>query len=124
MPDLLSKEFAVSFAPEIRVATHLLTAVENGSHSVTQMRMLYEDADPALVYLLFSWLRAHYPPSHSAYDGVIGRIAEVCGSSSVVARKVRAGEQDPIVSWFEETYDYRGLGRDEFIRLVVEKLEG
>lgn len=114
----------MSFAPEIRAAAHLLAVVENGSHSVSQMRMLYEEADPALVYLIFSWLRAHYPPSHSAYDGVIGRIAEVCGSSSAVARKVRAGEQDPIVSWFEETYEYRGLSRDEFIRLVVEKLEG
>lgn len=114
----------MNFAPEIRAASHLLSAVENGSHSVTQMRLLYEDADPALVYLVFSWLRAHYPPSHSAYDGVIGRIAQVCSASSVVARKVRDGEQDAIVVWFEEAYSYRELNRDDFIPLVVEKLEG
>ena len=114
----------MSFAPEIRAATHLLAVVENGSHSTTQMRLLYEDADPALIYLLFSWLRAHYPPSHSAYDGVIGRIAALCGSSSVVARKVREGERDGIVAWFEETYSYRELRRETFIPLIVEKLEG
>jgi hypothetical protein len=114
----------MSFEPEIRAATHLLAVVENGSHSTAQMRILLEEADSALVYLIFSWLRAHYPPSHSAYDGVVGRIAAVCGASSVVARKVREGEQDSIVAWFEESYRYRDLRREDFIPLIVEKLEG
>ena len=114
----------MSFAPEIRAASHLLAVVENGSHSTTRIVHLYEDADPALVYLIFSWLRAHYPPSHSAYDGVIGRIAAVCSASSAVTRKLREGERDGIVAWFEDAYRYRDLRREEFIALVVEKLEG
>jgi len=52
------------------------------------------------------------------------RIAKVCGTSAVVARKVRQGERDAIVVWFEGTDEYRELDRIDFISLVVEKLEG
>jgi hypothetical protein len=36
----------------------------------------------------------------------------------------RLGEKDPIVVWFEETYEYRDFDRNEFISMIVEKLEG
>ena len=44
--------------------------------------------------------------------------------SPKVARMARTGEQDPISTWFEETYEYRDFDRTEFIALIVEKLEG
>jgi len=28
-----------------------------------------------------------------------------------------------LVEWFEDTYEYRELDRDEFVRIIVEKLE-
>ena len=82
------------------------------------------EADPALVVLVFAWLRARYPASHPAAEGVLGRIVDLCSASATVARKVREGQRDAIVEWFEETYEYRDLDRAEFIALVVEKLEG
>lgn len=111
----------MSFEIEKRAAAHLLAVVENGSHSPQQIRLAYEGADPALIYLLFAWLRAHYR-GHSAAEGVYGRIVAAC-ASDVVARRVKLGEKDAVVSWFEETYDYRQLQRDDFIELIVEKLE-
>jgi len=114
----------MSFAHEKRAAAHLLTAIEDGSHSTANMRPLYEEADPALVYLIFAWLRARYRPGHSAAEGVLGRIVALCKDSSIVAGNVRKGERDSIVVWFEETYDYGDMDRDEFISLVIEKLEG
>jgi hypothetical protein len=36
----------------------------------------------------------------------------------------RSGEKDAIVAWFEESYEYRNLDRQEFISMIVEKLEG
>jgi len=39
-------------------------------------------------------------------------------------QKLKEGEADPVVEWFEETHDYSALSRDEFITLIVEKLEG
>mgnify|MGYP006928170800 CR=1 FL=1 len=112
----------MAFDHEKGVAARLLQVVEDGTLSVIDIRPLYEEADPALVYLIFAWLRARYPASHSAAEGVLGRIVEVC-SSPGVARNLKAGERDAIVEWFEETYEYRDLDRDEFISRVVEKLE-
>jgi len=114
----------MAFDSEKRVAARLLAVVENGTLPIADIRPLYEEADPALVYLIFAWLRARYHSGRSDSDGVLGRIVELCSSSSVVAKKARSGERDPIVSWFEETYEYRDLHRDEFISLVVDKLEG
>ncbi len=112
----------MAFEHEKGLAARLLEVVEDGTLSVIDIRPLYEEADPALVYLIFAWLRARYPASHSAAEGVLGRIVGVC-SSPRVARKVKEGEKDFIVEWFEETYDYRELDRDVFIGLVVDKLE-
>ncbi len=114
----------MNFGHEKRHATHLLTAIEDGLMPIADIRGLYEDADPALVYLLFGWLRNHYHAGHSASEGVLGRIVKLCRASPVVAQKARTGEGDSIVRWFEETHDYREFERAEFISLVVEKLEG
>jgi hypothetical protein len=114
----------MAFAQEKRAATRLLAALEDGILSTGDTRPLAEEADPALIYLIFSWLRARYPASHSASDGVLGRVIALCSASSVVSRKARIGESDPIVEWFEEAYAYQEVDRDTFISLIVEKLEG
>lgn len=114
----------MSFVHEKRVATRMIDALENATLDTDDVRPLLEEADPALVYFLFAWLRAHYPASHSASDGVLGRIVEVCRQSPTVARMAKAGEKDAIVQWFEESYDYREMSRTPFIDLIVDKLEG
>jgi hypothetical protein len=114
----------MSFAHEKRAAARLLAALEDGNLSTDDTRPLAEEADPALIYLIFSWLRARYPASHSASDGVLGRVIALCNASSVVGRKAKKGESDPIVGWFEEAYSYQEVDRDTFVSLVVEKLEG
>lgn len=114
----------MSFAHEKRIAARVLAVVEDGTLSLIDMAPALEEADPALVYLVFAWLRVRYHAGHPASEGVLGRIVGVCRQSPKVARMAREGEKDPIVSWFEESYDYRDLDRDAFISLVVEKLEG
>lgn len=113
----------MSFAHEKREAAYLLQVVEDGTRSTDDLRPLLEEADPALVYLLFAWLRAKYHAGHPAHEGVLGRIVAVCAASRKVAKMAREGEQDFIVQWFEETYSYRDLDRDSFIDVVVDKLE-
>jgi hypothetical protein len=114
----------MEFAHEKRTARRMLDSLENGSLSIADLRPLYEDADPALVYLLFGWLRDRYPASHGASAGVLGRIVGLCQESSVVAKAARTGEKDSIAQWFEETHSYREMDRDDFIDRIVEKLEG
>jgi len=114
----------MQFDYEKRCATRLFDAIENGSLPADQTLPLLTDADPALVYLIFAWLRVRYHAGHSASDGVLGRIVHFCQESPKVAKMARSGEQDPIVLWFEETHEYRDFERNEFISFIVEKLEG
>jgi len=114
----------MAFAHEKRTAARLLAGLEDGRPPLEDLRMDFEAADPALIALVFRWLRVHYQSGHSASEGVLGRVVELCRLSPAVAQAARAGERDAIVAWFDETYDMRGLDRDAFISLVVEKLEG
>ena len=85
---------------------------------------LIEEADPTLVYFIFTWLRKWYPPSHPASEAVMGRLVELCNRYPAVTRKAKQGESDSIVEWFEDAYAYRDLRSREFVALIVEKLEG
>ncbi len=113
----------MAFEHEKRQATRMLEGIENGSLKVWQSRDLLQEADPTLAYFVFTWLRAHYPPSHPAAEGVLGRLAEICADPAI-PRRIKAGGADPLVEWFEEAYAYRDLDRAAFIDLIVDKLEG
>ena len=114
----------MAFEHERRAARRILDGIELGTLSTADAWILLGEADPAYVHLLFSWLRAKYAGDHSAAGGVIGRIVEICTAHPEITRRARSGASAPIVEWFEETYDYRDLDADEFVALVVEKLEG
>lgn len=113
----------MAFDVEKREAAHLLRALEDGGMDSADVRALYEDADPALIALLVSWLRTRYHAGHSASEGVLGRIVSLFGASSLVKRKARTGQSDIIVTWFEENHSYSEFDRDGFIDLIIEKLE-
>ena len=114
----------MAFEHEKGIAAHMLEVLEDGTRPVGHVRAAYEEADPALVHLLFAWLRANYPPHHSASDGVLGRIVALCQESPATARKARDGERDALVEVFLDAYDLRSLDRRELVDLVVEKIEG
>ncbi|HEY0193843.1 MAG TPA: hypothetical protein VGC42_22155 [Kofleriaceae bacterium] len=90
--------------------------------SSTELFALVDDADPALLYLIVTWLRKHYA-DHVNADAVVGRLVELSTRGSV-AQKLKEGQADAVVQWFEENYSYRKLETKEFIELIVEKLEG
>ena len=107
---------------EQRAALRILEGIEEGTMTAAESLALVEDADPALVYLLFTWLRKRYA-DHVNSDAVIGRLVAVSGRGSV-ARKMKEGQADPVVDWFEDGYSYRELGAKEFVELIIDKLEG
>ena len=107
---------------EQRAALRILEAIEDATTSTSDTVALVEDADPALIYLLFTWLRKRYA-DHVNSDAVVGRLVAVSGRGSV-AKKMKEGQADPVVQWFEESYSYRELGAKEFVELIVDKLEG
>jgi len=114
----------MAFNTEKAAAQRLLGALEDGTLGATDTFHLVEEADPTLVYFVFAWLRAQYPPSHPASDAVLGRLGELCSRYPKAARMAKDGQEDALVEWFEEAYGYRDFRAAEFIDLVVEKLEG
>lgn len=114
----------MAFEQEQEQALRILEGIEKGSMSATESFNLIEDADPTLVYFIFTWLRAHYHSSHPAAEGVVGRIVEICDKYPAVTRKAKEGASDPVVTWFEDDYTYRDLDSREFVELIIEKLEG
>ena len=114
----------MEFEHEQRAAMHLLQGIEDGTLRVANAGALIDDADPALVYLIITWLRNRYAGDHPAAEGVIGRLVELTNGSSNVKAKMREGKADPIVTWFEDAYAYKDFEAADFIELVVEKLEG
>ena len=114
----------MAFNREKAAAQRLLGALEDGKLGAADTFHLVEEADPTLVYFVFAWLRAQYPPSHPASDAVLGRLGELCSRYPKAARMAQDGKEDPLVEWFEDTYGYRDFRAEEFIDLVVEKLEG
>lgn len=114
----------MAFEHEQKQALRILEGIEQGSMSASESHTLLEDADPTLVYFIFTWLRERYPASHPASEGVLGRLAEIVGKYPAVTRQVKSGQSDAVVTWFEDAYAYRDLDAREFIALIVEKLEG
>ncbi len=108
---------------EQKAALRILEGIEEGTMSTQDSFALVEDADPALIYLIFTWLRKKYGPDNPASDGVLGRLLEISNRGSV-PKKMKEGQADPVVEWFEDGYSYRELGSKEFIELIIDKLEG
>jgi len=108
---------------EQRAALRILEGIEEGTMSAADSFALVDEADPALVYLIFTWLRKRYA-DHVNADAVIGRLLAISNRYTAVTKKMNEGKADPVVQWFEENYSYKDLGKAEFIELIIEKLEG
>ena len=102
-------------------ALRILEGIEEGTMSASDSQAVVEEADPALVYLIFTWLRKRYK-DHTNSDAVIGRLVEVSNRGNI-AKQMNEGKADPVSRWFEENYSYKDLEKKEFIELVVDKLE-
>ncbi len=113
----------MAFDQQKREALHLLEGIENGTLGTSALGGLIDDADPALVYFIVTWLRSRYGGDHPAAEGVIGRLVELMSRASMNA-KMREGKADSLVEWFEDDYDYKDYPKSDFIDLIVEKLEG
>jgi hypothetical protein len=113
----------MAFEQARAAAMRILEGIEEGTMSSAESFALVEDADPALVYLIFTWIRKRYADNPNA-DAVVGRLLAVIARSPAVGKKAKEGQEDPVVKWFEEEHSYRELGARDFIELIVEKLEG
>lgn len=113
----------MSFEHEKQSALRILEGIELGTMESSETYGHLRDADPTLIYFMFKWLRKRYR-EHEAATGVLGRLADVCNEYRDLTRLAKEGEEDPVVGWFESTYKYKDLTAEEFIDVIIEKLEG
>ena len=113
----------MSFEHEKREARRILGGIENGTMTPRESWTLIQDADPTLVYFLITWLRARYARAPGA-EAIIGRVVALVQAHPEVQQVMKTGEADAVVEWFEDSYDYSEFGSDEFVGMIVEKLEG
>lgn len=111
----------MAFEQQQRKAARLLAGIEDGTLNSTELRALAEEADPALLCLMVRWLRKRYA-DHVNADTVIGRLVEL-GNHRAIAARLKEGQTDPVVEWFEDAYAYRDVSAQQLIELVVDKLE-
>ena len=102
-------------------ALRLIEGIENSTLSTNDTVDLIEKTDPVLVYLVITWLRKRYA-DHVNADTVVGRLVEITRSPAVAAR-MKEGQADSMVEWFEDAYSYRKLEAKELVETVVDKLE-
>ncbi len=112
-----------SFEEEKQAALRMLEGIELGTLSAEETHALLDEADPTLVYFIFKWIRKRYR-DHELAQLVMGRLNEIRNTYRSITRKAKSAEDDPLVGWFEGSYDYKELTGAEFIDIVVEKLEG
>ena len=93
--------------------------------AATEARILAEDLDPVLVWLIVKFLREVYPASDPASTAVLERVVALTSAYPGIVQKSNEGERDPVSHWFvsEHTFGgFRGRG-SEMVALVVDKLE-
>ncbi len=112
------------FEEEKRVAFAMLSGIELGLMDPEETYELMKDADSTLVYFIFKWLKKHYHRDHDDHEVMRRRVKSVTNQYRALTRKAKSGEADPIVEWFEGTHKYRELSSEDFIDIIVDKLEG
>ena len=106
-------------------ALRLLRGLDEGGIDAAGARILAEDLDPVLVYVVVRYLRENYPASDPAASPVLERVVGLTSAYPAIVAKSSEGEQDPVSAWFASEYsfrDFRGRG-SELIELIVDKLE-
>ncbi len=112
------------FEEEKRLAFAMLSGIELGLMDPEESYELMKDADSTLVYFIFKWLKKHYHRDHDDHEIIRRRVKSVTNQYRSLTRKAKSGEADPIVEWFEGTHKYRELSAEDFIDVIVDKLEG
>lgn len=110
---------------QIRDGVRLLEGIEEGTLAAAECYNIIESADCVTVSLIFKFLRSKYPPTRPDSSGVTSRLVELSGTYPSIVQKVKEGEQDMVYEWFEDSYAVSEFypKPDEFVSLIVEKLE-
>ena len=103
-----------------------LSGLESGTLSSSDAYNIVKDKDPVLVYFLLRYLKDKYSASQPEAAAVHGRLLELTTTYDDIKKMLRAGEQDAMREWFDDSYSVREYQRDPeaYVDLIIDKLEG
>ena len=122
-PEVEAETVPDEFAAEKLEALTMLLGVVEGTAMPEELFPLFDAADPTLVSFIFKWVRKHYHRDHEDSEYVRGNLKDLTNAYRALTRKAKGGEEDSIVEWFEGNYRYSEMPAEDFIDLIVDKLE-
>ena len=114
----------MEFEAEKLEALTILLGIVTGTMDTQECFELLDPADPTLVYFILKYIKKHWHRDHDDYDIVRARLKDLKNSYRSLTRKAKTGEEDPVVEWFEGTHRYDELSPEDFVDIIIEKLEG
>jgi hypothetical protein len=115
----------MSGTTDLTTALRLLRGLEDGGMRTAEARILAEDLDPVLVYVIVRYLRETYPASDPAATAVLDRVVALTSAWPGLVDRSKEGERDPVSAWFTAEHsfgEFRGRGAS-MLEIIVEKLE-
>jgi hypothetical protein len=109
-----------------RDGLRILTGLENGTLSSSDVYNVIEKQDPLLVYFIIRYLREKYPPQQPTSQGVTQRLLELTSTYDSIAKDMKKAEKDSLREWFDDTYEMREFFSkpEAYVDMIVEKIEG
>ena len=102
----------------------ILKGIVEGTMTTQECFDLLDPADPTLVYFIFKYIKKHYHRDHDEFEVVRPRLKDIKNSHRSLTRKAKSGEDDPVVGWFEGSHRYSEMTPEDFVDVIIDKLEG
>ena len=109
----------------IREVNHFMDIIEEGNSELSNAYNQLLEFDPLLTHFLLRYLHDKHPiTDRNAGPG--RRLLELVTTYKDIARLANPPKNEPIIEWFEDSYNVKDFftNREEFVSLIVEKLEG
>ncbi|MGB1013910.1 MAG: hypothetical protein ACPG4T_07245 [Nannocystaceae bacterium] len=114
----------MEFEAEKLQALSILKGIVEGTMTTQECFDLLDPADPTLVYFIFKYIKKHYHRDHDEFEVVRPRLKDIKNSHRSLTRKAKSGEDDPVVGWFEGSHRYSEMTPEDFVDVIIDKLEG
>jgi hypothetical protein len=111
---------------EKREVFRFLQGIEDGGLPIADAYNVLRHFDPLLSYFLLRFLREKHPINDES-TGAGKRLLELVSTYEDVAKLTKAPKGDEaMVEWFNDSFNMRQFFNrpEEFVQLIVDKLEG
>ena len=109
----------------VYTAKNWLNGIEDGSLHLSDAFHQASEMDATLVFLMTRYLREKHKTNDTVSARVLARLVELSSMYPAFVKQCKSGEKDAIAEWFTDSYKFSEYFKnpEEFIRLIVEKLD-